>query len=79
MKKLITILSLIIFISCSQEETLTTYCKTINSKESKVEWQHDNVYSTNYYFILDGIETKVTKQQYDNNNVGGKLCKTLDY
>ncbi len=78
MKKLIVLLA-IAFCSCTPDEQQPDRCRTINSKESKVEWQHDNVYSPNYYFILDGVKTKVTKSVYDDYSTGNEYCTTLSY
>ena len=76
---LLAIIATLLFTSCSEEEKPTTFCKTINSKESRLEYVGNNTYSPVYYFVLDGVKTKVTKFEYENNNVGGQLCKTLDY
>lgn len=73
-------LILIALYSCSNDnDSIQEYCETIDSKESKLEWQHDNVYSFNYYFVLDGVKTKTTKQEYENKNVGDKICTSLNY
>lgn len=77
---LLAVIATLLLTSCSEsEDGPATFCKTINSKESKLEYVGNNAYATKYYFFLDSQKTEVTKEQYENNKIGSQLCKTLDY
>ena len=79
MKKILFITALILASCSNEDDSIQGSCKTINSKESKVEHIENNTYGTFYYFVLDGAKTKTTKQEYENKNVGDKICTSLNY
>lgn len=79
MKKILFITALILTGCSNDDDSISENCKTINSKESKVEHIKNNTYGTVYYFVLDGVKTKTTKQEFENKNVGDKICTSLNY
>lgn len=70
MKKLILILAIATFISCSNDDVQTNNCFTIIQKKQITEHPTPNSWILVYTF--DGV--KVSKAIYDSYNVGEIYC-----
>ena len=69
MKKLILILAIVIFMSCSTEDApVKNNCFQITKKVMKARYEDNNVLT----YWLD--ETKVTAEEYSAYKVGDEFC-----